>query len=199
MLGSGNVAVGYQAGYNETGNSKLYIESSNSSQPLIGGDFGTRKVGINRTMTNLAGQAQAFQVEGDAFKTTAGGNWVTSSDRRLKKNIVYLNSQEMLKKICALKGANYEWIDESKGKGIQYGFIAQELREVFPTKVYDNPNGFLSASYGDFDPMLVESIKALNDQNQSIKNDIEEMKTDLKLLKKAMSASVLEKVKVSEK
>lgn len=36
---SGNVFLGYQAGYFETGDNKLYIESSNSTTPLIYGNF----------------------------------------------------------------------------------------------------------------------------------------------------------------
>ena len=44
---SGNVFIGYQAGYNESGSNKLYIENSPSSSPLIGGDFSTARVGIN--------------------------------------------------------------------------------------------------------------------------------------------------------
>ncbi|MDP3093693.1 MAG: hypothetical protein Q8N16_02920 [bacterium] len=45
--GSSNIFFGYQAGYNETGSNKLYIENSNSSSPLIWGDFSTDVVGIN--------------------------------------------------------------------------------------------------------------------------------------------------------
>jgi hypothetical protein len=37
--GDGNVFLGYQSGYNETGSNKLYIENSNSSTPLIYGEF----------------------------------------------------------------------------------------------------------------------------------------------------------------
>jgi len=44
---SGNVFIGYNAGYNETGSNKLYIENSNSGNPLIGGDFSTDKVYFN--------------------------------------------------------------------------------------------------------------------------------------------------------
>ncbi|MBN1779780.1 hypothetical protein JW948_01520 [bacterium] len=44
---SGNIFIGYEAGYNETGSNKLYIENSNSTAPLIGGDFSTNRVGIN--------------------------------------------------------------------------------------------------------------------------------------------------------
>jgi hypothetical protein len=45
--GSGNVFIGYQSGFWETGDNKLYIENSESSQPLIYGDFSTNKVTIN--------------------------------------------------------------------------------------------------------------------------------------------------------
>ncbi|MCK4568926.1 MAG: hypothetical protein KAT76_01475 [Bacteroidales bacterium] len=44
---SGNVLIGYQAGYYEHDNNKLYIENSDSDFPLIGGDFSTNKVTIN--------------------------------------------------------------------------------------------------------------------------------------------------------
>ena len=46
---SGNVFLGYKAGYWEIGDNKLYIENSDSSAPLIYGDFsnGSEVVGIN--------------------------------------------------------------------------------------------------------------------------------------------------------
>jgi len=44
---SGNVFIGYQAGYYETGSNKLYIENSNSTSPLIWGDFSTDTLGFN--------------------------------------------------------------------------------------------------------------------------------------------------------
>jgi hypothetical protein len=37
--GSGNVFLGYTAGYSETGSNKLYIDNSNTSTPLIYGEF----------------------------------------------------------------------------------------------------------------------------------------------------------------
>jgi hypothetical protein len=50
---TGNVFLGYQAGLSETGSNLLYIENSNSSTPLIYGDFANdllrfnAKVGVN--------------------------------------------------------------------------------------------------------------------------------------------------------
>ncbi|NQU35007.1 MAG: hypothetical protein HQ521_17410 [Bacteroidetes bacterium] len=43
---SGNILIGYQAGFSESGSNKLYIENSNSSTPLIYGDFSSNQLGF---------------------------------------------------------------------------------------------------------------------------------------------------------
>jgi len=50
VTGSGNVFIGNQAGYNETGSNKLYIDNSNTSSPLIYGDFDTNSLTINGSL-----------------------------------------------------------------------------------------------------------------------------------------------------
>ncbi|MDF1697267.1 MAG: tail fiber domain-containing protein [Saprospiraceae bacterium] len=47
---SGNVFIGYQAGYNELASNKLYIDNSNTSSPLIEGNFLTNVLEINGAM-----------------------------------------------------------------------------------------------------------------------------------------------------
>ena len=54
VTGSGNVFIGYQAGYNETGSNKLYIDNSNTSSPLIYGDFDANTLTINGAL-NVTG------------------------------------------------------------------------------------------------------------------------------------------------
>nr|WP_294935287.1 tail fiber domain-containing protein [uncultured Flavobacterium sp.] len=49
-LGSGNVMLGYLAGYSETGSNKLYIDNSNTVNPLIYGDFATNLLRVNGTL-----------------------------------------------------------------------------------------------------------------------------------------------------
>lgn len=44
VSGSGNVFVGFNAGLNETGSNKLYIENSDSGTPLIYGEFDNRVI-----------------------------------------------------------------------------------------------------------------------------------------------------------
>jgi len=48
--GSANVFVGYQAGLTETGSNKLYIDNSNTTTPLLYGDFASNLLRINGTL-----------------------------------------------------------------------------------------------------------------------------------------------------
>lgn len=49
-IGTGNVFIGKDAGYSETDSNKLYIDNSNTSSPLIWGDFFANKVVINEDL-----------------------------------------------------------------------------------------------------------------------------------------------------
>lgn len=51
---SGNIFIGYQAGFNETTDNKLYIENSSSSNPLIYGDFNSDSIQLNGNL-NVTG------------------------------------------------------------------------------------------------------------------------------------------------
>ncbi len=188
-----NIAIGYKAGYTSSNNNMLFISNSNTVNPLLGGIAYMKKVGINRNL-NVAGgnnfltRTEVLQVEGEAFKTTAGGNWVIPSDRRLKKNITPLNSEEVLEKILQMKGVTYEMKDSTQ-KGIQYGFIAQELQEVFPTKVETNADGYLSADYGSYTAIEIEAIKALHEKvaalekyNDTLRERIESLRSARELI-----------------
>lgn len=124
------------------------------------------RVGIGRTpMTNL------IEVEGTASKTTPG-DWSGNSDGRLKKNIVEMDAQEVLNKVLAMRGVNYEWNDNVTGSsrplGIQYGFVAQDLQAIWPKLVSVDNSGYLQTAYGTYDPMFVEAFKAQQQQIEAL-------------------------------
>lgn len=174
-----NVFIGYKAGYSYNNSDMLIIENSDAQKGIIVGNFVTNKLGINYTLSEIDARDETLQVDGDAFKSTGSGNWIVPSDRRLKKNIEYLNSEAMLQKIVALKGVTYNWLDPKRGTEKMYGFIAQELQTVFPENVKENKSGYLSASYGAFDPMLVESIKALEQRGRTLQSEQNTLKAEL--------------------
>ncbi len=110
------------------------------------------------------------------------------SDRRVKKNIQALSGA--LAQIQRLQGVRYE-IDTAKHpfykgrkeiKGdTQMGFIAQELKKVFPEMVkYDASLGYyVVKNYEQLLPVLVEALKEQQTQIASMKKQQE--KTDKKL------------------
>ena len=81
ITGANNIFLGYQAGSNETGSNKLYIESSNSTSPLIYGDFDVDSLQINGKL-NING-AFNFPIidgaNGEVLATDGSGNLTWSS------------------------------------------------------------------------------------------------------------------------
>jgi len=139
---------------------------------------GNGKVGINRTPTT-----NALEVNGQASKSSAG-SWIGNSDRRLKKNIIKIEGKTALEIISKMKGVTYLWNDTKTGidrpTEIQYGFIAQELMQLFPEKVTKDSLGYYQTAYGDYDPIFVEAIKELNTKLEILENENQQLKNQLK-------------------
>jgi hypothetical protein len=79
---SNSIFIGYQAGENETGSNKLYIENSNSSSPLIYGEFDNNLVRINGKLLvsnslDVTGSVSASTYYGDGSNLTGinTGSW----------------------------------------------------------------------------------------------------------------------------
>jgi hypothetical protein len=52
--------------------------------------------------------------------------------------------------------------------GIQFGFTAQNIQAVFPDNVKTDNLGYLQTAYGNYDPMFIEAIRALNDKIKTL-------------------------------
>ena len=73
---SGNILIGYQAGYYNNTSNRLYIENSNSSSPLIYGEFDNDRIGINEGTPNahLHVKQTIAGEEGIAIENNADGD-----------------------------------------------------------------------------------------------------------------------------
>jgi len=122
-----------------------------------------------------------------------------SSDKRLKSEIKPIYSS--LSKLSKLNGVSYkkklpkvkqnnrtlaqnEVSDEVKQKTIaadtistnannklNYGFIAQDLQEIYPELVKKDNEGFLSIDYVSLIPVLVEAVKELQSEINTLKKN----------------------------
>jgi len=106
-----------------------------------------------------------------------GVTFNTTSDRRLKKDIVQM--ENIIDKIMMLKPCKYKWISNNQES---FGFIAQEAHAVFPQLRVEIPNNdgdvdephdkdtgkplYYGLDYGRFTPYIVKAI-------QEIKQDYE--------------------------
>jgi hypothetical protein len=78
LTGGGNVFIGYGAGSFETGSSKLYIDNSNTTNPLLFGDFSTNLLRVNGTL-NINNAYSLPTIAGTAnFVLQTNGAGITS-------------------------------------------------------------------------------------------------------------------------
>lgn len=110
-----------------------------------------------------------------AGSITAAGDITAFSDKSLKSNIQSI-SDNFLTRISKLKPSYYNWKDESKSQRTQMGFIAQEVKELFPEWVHENGE-YLSLSYDKMGAVL--AVKGI----QELHSEIEVLKAELKLMK----------------
>lgn len=121
--GANNVFIGNEAGYYETDSSKLYIENSNSTTPLIYGDFEkdilefNGDVGIGTTPTNAkfevlgSGEALASYTYGYLNNSGTTGLWTNSpvysiyTDNKIAGFSFHAHSDERIKDIQGLSNA----------------------------------------------------------------------------------------------
>ncbi len=168
--GGNNVFVGYKAGYNETGAHRLYIHNSDSSSPLIYGEFDNCIVKINGSL-NIADVS-------------------SPSDISLKKDIQPLDRS--LEKITSLRGVSFRWkTDENPDRGLskerQIGLVAQDVEKVLPELVRTDKDGKKSLAYDKLTSVLVEAIKAQQVRMENQQAEIQELKAMItKLAAKAL-------------
>ena len=120
-------------------------------------------------------------------------NW---SDERLKENIKPLGNT--LNKLLEVEGKRYNYKRDSDSIGIPdfnkmldketFGFIAQELEEIFPELVLapSTTNSYYSLDYNGMIPVLVEAIKEQQGQIDSLKMMISNHVSDITTLQRLL-------------
>jgi hypothetical protein len=93
---------------------------------------------------------------------TISGTVSQGSDARLKSDIKTIDGS----KVFDMRGVSFIKAGK-KGAGV----IAQELQEIAPELVHANEDGVLSVAYGDIVGYLIEAIKTLKQEIESIKAD----------------------------
>lgn len=149
----------------------------------IFGEYGNINEFYNKILNNQTSKTIQYAIQ---IYGPEGNNWLnvvwargyyTFSDSTLKKDIHSINSA--LSKVLALRGVRYQHklsiTDQEKGDEYNFGFIAQETKEVLPELVHiTGADSLYAIDYMGIIPILVEAIKEqedkIEDLNSRLKN-----------------------------
>ncbi len=165
---------GGTGGIGTDGNYELPFFTNNIERVVIKNN-GRVGIGTN-TPTN-----QLTLSTNSAAKPTSS-TWTISSDARLKT--VDGNYTRGLADVLKLNTIKYHY-NKGNARNLPteeqgYGFVAQELQQVYPEAVKENEDGYLSV---DFHPVLVSYINAFKEQQLQI-DDLKKQTSEIDLLKK---------------
>ena len=158
--------------YSSAANLKGYVGTS-SFHPFI-----IRSGNQDRMILDTTGNVgigtmsptQRLSVNGSAGKTD-GPSWSIFSDARLKTNIHDL-PHGSLDRLLRLRGREFEYTADAVRNnfgmpGVQTGFIAQEVQEVFPQWIDQSPNGYLSLTERGTTALVVEALRDLRNEKDA--------------------------------
>lgn len=165
--GSLNICIGNQAGptSSTTDSHNLYIDSSRKGNDSL--IFGNTE----GTTTNFIKINGNFYVKEN--KNAVASSWSNYSDITLKENISPL-TEDITSKIDLLNPVSFNW----KSNNVEdVGFIAQEMKDVFPLLVNENNNNnILSVDYARLTTYLVKGMKEQNKKINDLEKELEEQK-----------------------
>ncbi len=118
-----------------------------------------------------------------AYINNTTGAWVTTSDRRFKKNISEVET--VLQKLNQLKLYEYHYIQNEDSDKKSMGFMAQDVQKVFPSLVSTEDGSQLAIARADFGILAVKAIQEqqelidkLNERIKKLEILLNELKSD---------------------
>ena len=120
------------------------------------------------------------------------GNWDSSSDRKLKKNIQ--DAEPVLERALKVQLRRFNWKDEAEGAKKSMGVIAQELQPLFPdmigeTEDKESKEKHLTVGYADFGMIAIKALQEMKTQHDAetaaLKAEVAELKAQMSDLLKA--------------
>jgi hypothetical protein len=167
VQGSNNIAIGFDAGLTLAGSNSIVIGST-------GGGTDTIRIGSPGTQTKsyIAGIRGASGGSFDQSVCTNGSHQLgpcSPSSLRFKRDVAAMgDTAELLR---SLRPVTFRFIAEEREDGdetdepLQYGLIAEEVAEVFPTLVsYDEEGEPYSVRYGLLTPLLLNELQRLEEE-----------------------------------
>jgi hypothetical protein len=183
--GSYNIGIGANAGrMTGTGGAALTTGTNNIligqyARPSVA--TGTYQIVIGDSLAGKGNNTAFIGGTGGAYNGKNTTTWVTTCDKRIKKNIT--DNSEGLNKIKSIRVRNFEYKKLSEieeiakssfvnKEGIQLGVIAQEFKEILPDCVNENESGILSVNTDPLVWYLINAVKELTERLEKLEGKI---------------------------
>jgi hypothetical protein len=128
-----------------------YIKSTNGV--CAGSDIRYKReiAPLSSALTNLFKlQGVEYKKSGEAYREMLAD--FKRTGHNVSDNVEYASRVQAMENLIAERDADMR---------VDFGFIAQELRKVYPDLVHEDEYGYLSVNYTGIIPVLVEAIKEL--------------------------------------
>uniref|UniRef100_A0A6C0ICX0 Peptidase S74 domain-containing protein n=1 Tax=viral metagenome TaxID=1070528 RepID=A0A6C0ICX0_9ZZZZ len=125
-----------------------------------------RLLNSNLTYITTADQSKTIYIPKDLIVV---GSIFNPSDEKLKNNIIKLNDFD-IENITKLKPVTFSYNNDT-GNQLHYGFIAQDVEEIFPALVSDN-TGYKSINYIEFIPIMLYKMQQMQDELDELKQKL---------------------------
>ncbi len=164
---------------------RLYLQVRDMyNPPGVGGTWNWRTGLMISSSGNVGIESTNPQYKLDVNGTIRGNN-VAPSDKRYKKEIIPL--KDLISSVSKLQGVSFLWNNDKFPEkcfppGKQFGFLAQDVEEVFPELVKTDGEGFKCLSYDKLTAVLVEAIKEQQTQIESYKEKLDKQQNQIDAL-----------------
>jgi hypothetical protein len=188
-----NTAIGAYADIGTNSSSNLYNATAigyeaqiNSSNAMAFGNTSVEKwvFGRKNSPTGEALTVGTVNTNGNGAHLTNGGAWTNASDKNLKDDIVRINTEEILNKVCQLPISKWKYKHTNE---YHIGPMAQDFYQLFSL-------GLNNTSISTIDPagVALAAIQELYKENQDLKRKIEDMALNMSELKEMIQLAVRE-------
>ena len=182
--GGDNICIGYQSGVYDTalttGDDNVFLGDYVES----GANNVVKSIAIGYNAIGKGSNTGMMRASSGMYQSNNSSSWSTTSDIRIKKNVV--NNNTGLDKINQIQVRNFEYRTEEEitdfdnprsamvdKQGLQVGVIAQEIKTILPDVVEELSTGVLTVNPDNLTWYLVNAVKELSVENTALKSRLD--------------------------
>jgi hypothetical protein len=184
-LGSGNIAVGYNAGSSlVNGNNNIYVGNQGITKESSVIRLGTTGTHTGCSIAGISG-ANISKWASSVFVDASGRLGTIFSSERFKKDIT--NLPDKSHEVESLRPVSFRYNDQEMNDQIQYGLIAEEVEKILPEMVIYNDEGQVqSVAYHLLPILLLQQYQKQQQSLRSYANQIKNLQDEIFALKQTV-------------